>query len=151
MIQRRLAPFLALLLLAGCASGPAQEPQARQGDHAHGDHAHGDHAHGDHATVTHRFADAERWAKRFEDPARDAWQQPDHVLAHLALRPDAKVVDIGAATGYFPVRFAKVVPQGRVYGVDVEPTLVNYLNLRAQRADDVGRAAASRGHAGVRR
>lgn len=141
------------MALAGCASGSSQDPQAdpkhehgkseaakrahgghAHGGHAHGEHAHGEHAHGDQATVTHRFADAERWAKRFEDPGRDAWQQPERVLEHLALSPAAKVVDIGAATGYFPVRFAEALPEGTVYGVDVEPTLVNYLNLRAHRA-----------------
>src|SRR3990167_1183974 len=68
----------------------------------------------------HRFDDADAWAARFEDPKRDAWQKPDEVIAALALPPDAKVADIGSATGYFPVRFAKALPQGRVFGVDVE-------------------------------
>lgn len=80
-----------------------------------------------------RFADAEHWAARFEKPERDEWQKPEHVLAVLALPTDAKVADIGAATGYFPVRFARAVPQGMVYGVDVEPDMVRYLNERAAR------------------
>lgn len=84
-----------------------------------------------HHTGNHRFDDADAWAARFEDPARDAWQKPDEVIASFALPPDAKVADIGSATGYFPVRFAKVVPQGRVYGMDVEQTMVDYLNKRA--------------------
>jgi SAM-dependent methyltransferase len=43
------------------------------------------------------------------------------------------VADIGAGTGYFAVRLATMVPQGRVYGVDVEPEMVKYLAARAKR------------------
>lgn len=88
---------------------------------------------GHHHDHHHRFDDADAWATRFEDPKRDAWQKPDEVIAALGLAPDAKVADIGSATGYFPVRLAKAVPQGRVYGVDVESSMVEYLNKRAER------------------
>ena len=44
-----------------------------------------------------------------------------------------RVADIGSATGYFPVRLAPRVPDGRVWGVDVEPDMVRYLNERARR------------------
>jgi SAM-dependent methyltransferase len=81
----------------------------------------------------HRFEHAAEWARRFEDPARDAWQRPDQVLALLRLAPDARVADIGAATGYFPVRVAGLVPAGRVYGVDIEASMVAYLGERAAR------------------
>ena len=82
-------------------------------------------------TAQHRFDDAEAWAKHFESPERDAWQKPDEVVAALKLPPDAKVADIGAATGYFPVRVARVVPQGHVYGADIESSMVEYLTKRA--------------------
>ena len=39
----------------------------------------------------HRFSDAEKWAKIFDDPARDAWQKPQEVINALALAPDAAV------------------------------------------------------------
>jgi cyclopropane fatty-acyl-phospholipid synthase-like methyltransferase len=105
-------PFLVLLLLAvllvvGCKAVTS---------HAH-----------------HSFDDADAWAGRFEDPSRDAWQKPDQVLAALEVKPDAKVADIGSATGYFPVRFAKAAPQGHVYGADVELSMVEFLNKRAER------------------
>jgi cyclopropane fatty-acyl-phospholipid synthase-like methyltransferase len=82
-------------------------------------------------SAAHRFEDADAWAARFEDPKREAWQKPAEVIAALALAPDAKVADVGSATGYFPVRFAKALPKGRVYGVDVESSMVDYLNKRA--------------------
>jgi SAM-dependent methyltransferase len=98
-------------------------------------HAHGPEDHQGHRSAHrhHRFQDAEHWAKRFEDPARDAWQRPEAVLDLLRLPADARVADIGSATGYFTVRLARRVPQGKVWGLDVEPDMVRYLNARATR------------------
>jgi SAM-dependent methyltransferase len=86
-----------------------------------------------HQPMHQRFEDAERWARVFEDPARDAWQKPEEVIRALALAPAARVADIGAATGYFAVRLARALPQGRVYGVDIEPDMTRYLGERAER------------------
>ena len=85
-----------------------------------------DHAH-------HSFGGAEHWAKVFDDPERDKWQKPHEVISALKLAPDHSVADIGAGTGYFAVRFAHMLPQGRVYGVDVEPDMVKYLGERAKK------------------
>jgi hypothetical protein len=38
------------------------------------------------AAQMHGFGDAERWAKEFDDPARDAWQKPDEVIRALLTR-----------------------------------------------------------------
>lgn len=84
-------------------------------------------------THQHRFSNAEKWAKIFDDPARDAWQQPHEVIEALKLKPDAVIADIGAGTGYFAARFANMTPQGHVYGVDTEPDMVKYLAERAKR------------------
>jgi SAM-dependent methyltransferase len=84
-------------------------------------------------THRHRFGDAEKWSKVFDDPARDAWQKPHEVIEALALAPDAVVADIGSGTGYFAARLARFVPKGRVYGVDTEPDMVKYLAERASR------------------
>jgi predicted methyltransferase len=85
----------------------------------------------DHAN--HSFSGAEHWAKVFDDPERDKWQKPHEVITALKLAPDQSVADIGAGTGYFAVRFAHMLPQGRVYGVDVEPDMVKYLGERAKK------------------
>ena len=84
-------------------------------------------------THQHRFSDAEKWSKVFDDPERDAWQKPHEVIQALALKPDAIVADIGSGTGYFTVRFAHMTPQGRVYGVDTEAAMVKHLAERANR------------------
>jgi hypothetical protein len=64
------------------------------------------------ALAQHGFHDAERWAKEFDDPARDAWQKPDEVIRALSPAPDAVVADIGAGTGYFAVRLGRARPRG---------------------------------------
>lgn len=121
-------PVLMMLAAGACAHAPAGEPHAAPA-HSPGGHHGPAHAGG----MPHRFENAEAWAGRFEDPERDAWQKPDEVLAALALPPDAKVADLGSATGYFAVRLAKAVPQGRVFGVDIEPDMARYLGERARR------------------
>lgn len=84
------------------------------------------------ANAHHRFDDAERWAKVFEADKRDAWQRGDQVVKALKLAGTDKVADIGSATGYFTTRFARALPGGRVYGVDIEPDMVRYLARRAR-------------------
>lgn len=101
----------------------AQRPPTA--DHHEGDNHQSDRHH-------HRFEDPERWARHFENPSRDEWQRPEAVLDALGLTPESRVADIGAATGYFPVRIARRVPQGRVWGIDIEPGMVRYLNERAR-------------------
>lgn len=88
--------------------------------------------HGEQA-MHRRFEDAEKWSKVFDDPARDEWQKPAQVIAALKLADDASIADIGSGTGYFAVRLAKAVPRGRVYGADLEPDMVRFLNERAAR------------------
>lgn len=104
--------------------------------HGHGGHGHEHHGHREHHGhhghgMPHRFQDAERWSKVFDDPKRDAWQKPDAVVAALQLAKDAHVADIGAGTGYFAVRIARVVPQGKVFAQDVEQDMVDFLGKRA--------------------
>jgi predicted methyltransferase len=85
-------------------------------------------------THTHAFGDAEKWSKVFDDPKRDAWQKPHEFIGALALSPDAVIADVGAGTGYFTVRLARMVPNGRVYAVDTEANMVKHLAARAREA-----------------
>ena len=80
-----------------------------------------------------RFQDADKWAKEFDDPERDAWQKPEEILDALHLKRTSTVADIGAGTGYFSVRIAKRIPEGKIFAADVEPDMVGYLGERAQR------------------
>jgi len=108
--------FLALLVAS--TLGWAQAPQGAAQEMPHGDH------------MQHRFDNPELWAKSFDDPARDAWQMPDQVIAALKLKPRQVVADLGAGTGYFTVRLARSAATPKVYGVDIEPSMVNYIRER---------------------
>jgi cyclopropane fatty-acyl-phospholipid synthase-like methyltransferase len=78
------------------------------------------------------FDDPERYAKSFDNPARDAWQLPGRVIDELHVAADASVADIGAGTGYFSVRLAKAVPRGTVYAVDIEPSMLEHIRKRVE-------------------
>ena len=79
------------------------------------------------------FDNAEEWAKNFDDPARDDWQMPARVIDALQLKPGQLVADIGAGTGYFTVRLAKSPASPKVYAVDIERSMVEYVTKRAMR------------------
>src|SRR5208337_1740300 len=148
-IKMLVALLLVLLLVLGGArtveslAQSAADPPAerkRTGNRDMGGHDMGGHDMGSHDMGAqsdrgyHRaFDNAERWAKEFDDPARDAWQKPDEVLDALHLERIARVADLGAGTGYFSAHIAKRVPEGKVFAVDVEPDMVRYLRERAQR------------------
>jgi SAM-dependent methyltransferase len=116
------------LLLAGCGGGAREAAAPHEAPAADAQHEH--HHHGG---MPHRFENAEQWAKVFDDPARDAWQKPDTVIAALELSPAMAIADVGAGTGYFSVRLARAVPEGRVVATDIEPDMIRYLKERATR------------------
>jgi len=103
-----------------------QAAQAEHGEHGEG--------HGHHGDAHHRFDNPEEWAKTFDDPLRDDWQQPDRVIDALDIQPGMTVADIGAGTGYFnPHLAAAVGPEGTVIAIDIEPKMVEYMTERAVR------------------
>jgi ubiquinone/menaquinone biosynthesis C-methylase UbiE len=74
------------------------------------------------------------YIRALEDPGRDEWQKPDAVLAHLDLKPGETIADIGAGSGYFTLRLARAVgPGGRVYAVDIDQEMLEYIQQRARR------------------
>jgi len=74
-----------------------------------------------------------RWKKfAYEGFDRDRDQQPERVVEVLLLKPGDRVADLGAGGGYFTFRFAEAVgPTGRVYAVDIDPDMTDYLRTRA--------------------
>ncbi len=144
------------LALSGCASNAAEggtppPPPAEHGHGPHGDAGHGpgpNAKHDGHGHGHHRFENAEQWAEQFDDPSRDAWQKPDAVIAFLAPAADAVVADLGAGTGYFAVKLAAAVPQGKVLANDIEPDMVRYMGERAEK-DGLSNVIAVQGSAGA--
>jgi len=84
-------------------------------------------------THDHSFANASKWSQVFDDPKRDEWQKPHQLIQALGLSRDAVVADIGAGTGYLATKLAHMTPGGRVYAVDTERDMVEFLTQRATR------------------
>ena len=122
--------FLTLTLTIGLnAAFLAQQQGGHHEPGGHQDHG----AAGGHDHMQHSFADVDRYAKAFDDPARDAWQMPDRVVGALGLKPGQVVADIGAGTGYFTVRLARSAAAPKVLAADIEPAMVQHLRQRAEK------------------
>jgi ubiquinone/menaquinone biosynthesis C-methylase UbiE len=82
----------------------------------------------------HPPASASEYIRVLEDPGRNAWQKPEEVMARLGLKPGETVADIGAGSSYFTVRLARAVgPSGRVYAVDIDQRMLEYIQQRAKK------------------
>jgi predicted methyltransferase len=80
------------------------------------------------------FAPAQVKRLAYEGFARDRWQQPERVIEALAIAPGARVADLGSGGGYFTWHLARAVgAAGRVYAVDVDAELNDYVAQRAAR------------------
>jgi ubiquinone/menaquinone biosynthesis C-methylase UbiE len=75
-----------------------------------------------------------RWLERI---SRVREERPDIVIEAMELPADAEVADIGAGTGYFTVRLAERVTDGRVFAVDIQPEMLDLLRERLSR-DAIG-------------
>jgi ubiquinone/menaquinone biosynthesis C-methylase UbiE len=117
-------------MVAGCAVAAGAQHVQGPGHEGHGAQGTAGKA-PDH--MQHSFADVERYAKSFDNPARDAWQMPDRVIAALELKPGQVVADIGAGTGYFTVRLARSSAAPKVLAADIETGMVDYIRQRAQK------------------
>jgi precorrin-6B methylase 2 len=71
------------------------------------------------------------WLERAE---REEEERTDLLLEALRLRPGDVVADFGAGSGYFTWRIAqRVGPSGRVYGVEVQPLMLELLQANLTR------------------
>jgi len=113
--MKRSLAMLALVAAFGCAGTPPAQPAQP-------------------APLVHRFEHAEQWTKDLDDPARDAWQKPDEVVAAMHIADGMTVADVGAGTGYFKAYLSGAVGRsGAVLAIDIEPDMVRYLADRATR------------------
>jgi cyclopropane fatty-acyl-phospholipid synthase-like methyltransferase len=126
--------FLSFVLLCvACGSHNSKKPvhgQHTQQTPSQKEHKQGGDAHHE---MTHDFSDAEHWRQVFDDPERDARQLPGQVVKIMKIVPGMTVADLGAGTGYFLPYLSKAVGEnGVVWGLDIEQSLVEYMNKRAK-------------------
>ena len=74
------------------------------------------------------FDDVEKYIAFLEKPERAIWQKPDDVVAALGLKGSETLIDVGAGSGYFTFRFAKVLPHGKVIAADTEAEMIRHIH-----------------------
>jgi len=73
------------------------------------------------------------WLDREE---REKEEQPEKAIAQFNLKPGMMIGDVGAGTGYYSIRMAKLVgPTGVVYANDIQPGMLEKLNAKAAEAN----------------
>ena len=68
-----------------------------------------------------------------EGPDRDAYQRPDQIMDALQIGENSVVADLGAGGGWFTVRLARRVQNGKVYAEDIQPQMIQAIDRRVQR------------------
>ncbi|HEY4589712.1 MAG TPA: methyltransferase domain-containing protein, partial [Thermoanaerobaculia bacterium] len=118
--SRWSAWLLALLVAIGaaCAQAPAEHPAAETGSP------------GAAASAKREPANVMSWEKAdwLEREGRAENEKPELVIQAMDLKPGMTVAEIGAGTGFFTRRIAKVVgPAGKVYAEDIQPQMLDLL------------------------
>ena len=67
------------------------------------------------------------WLEREE---REMEENTSLLLKNLAVKPGMVIADVGAGSGYHSALLSKMVGNGKVFAVDVEPEMIAYLNKR---------------------
>ena len=72
------------------------------------------------------------WLDREE---REREEQPQKAIAQFNLKPGMMVGDVGAGTGFYSIRIAKLIaPNGTVYANDIQPAMLERLTAKANEA-----------------
>lgn len=75
-------------------------------------------------------------ASWLDRPERAEEERTDELVAELRrrLKPDAVVADIGAGSGYFSLRIAPLVPQGKVLAEDIDADMLKLIEQKVARS-----------------
>ena len=76
---------------------------------------------------------SKRWdtgASWLERPKREQEERTDLLVQGLDLKQTDMIADIGAGSGYFSFRIAKLVPQGKVFAVDISPQMIGIVRSK---------------------
>src|SRR2546421_8477024 len=66
-----------------------------------------------------------------ERPEREEEEQPSKLLEALKLKPGQVVADIGAGSGYYTFRMAKLLgSKGKVLAVDIQPEMLDLIRQK---------------------
>jgi ubiquinone/menaquinone biosynthesis C-methylase UbiE len=72
------------------------------------------------------------WLERRE---REREEDPDLALRLLRIRRGSTVADVGAGSGYYTIRLARIVgPMGKIYASDIQPGMIALIQQNVARA-----------------
>lgn len=64
-----------------------------------------------------------------ERPSREQQEKPQKLIEALNLKPTDIIADIGAGSGYFSFRLASLVPDGKVFSVDIQSEMLDIIDF----------------------
>lgn len=79
-------------------------------------------------TMHHAHAE---WLDR---PEREREERPARMLGRMQPKPTDIIADIGCGTGYHTLRLAPLVPEGKVYAVDIQAPMLDSVFARSMAA-----------------
>jgi len=78
----------------------------------------------------------QKLVKKYEDPQRADWQNPELIIDKLGDLNGKTVADIGAGTGYFTFRMAE--KGAKVIAIDIDNRFLDYIeNRKAELSDNI--------------
>ena len=72
-----------------------------------------------------------RGIKWLERDNREEEESPSSAIDALQLPPETVIADIGAGSGYYSFRIARLIPEGEVIAVDIQPEMIAHLEMTA--------------------
>jgi len=65
-----------------------------------------------------------------ERPKREKEERTDLLIKNMQLKKGDRVADVGAGSGYFSFRMAELVPEGKVFAVDISPQMLGIVRAK---------------------
>jgi len=124
----KIVSLIILLVLMSCQTKKSHEnhkEQVKSDTHNHSE------THGNEVNEKMLKTSVSELIKRFESDERDAYQQPEKVLAYIGDVSNKTILDIGAGSAYFSVRLAK--NGAHVIAGDVDDEFLDYIKKRVKK------------------
>ena len=69
-------------------------------------------------------------ASWLERPKREQEERTDLLIKSMQIKPADRIADIGAGSGYFSFRMSDLVPDGKVFAVDISPQMLGIIRAK---------------------